>query len=112
MVGLFLARAGFRRAPPYGSAGLVVAANAPDADVISWFWGRPTWLHWHRNITHSLVGAPVMAILTVTVIALICRKEKMRWWPAFLIALLGVASHLLLDLTNVYGVRLLLPFSG
>ncbi len=90
----------------------MVAANAPDADVVSWFWGRPTWLHWHRNITHSLVGMPVMALLTVALIALLCRKQKVRWWPAFLIALLGVASHLLLDLTNVYGVRLLLPFSG
>ncbi len=109
---MFLARAGFKRVTPYGTAVLVLAANAPDADVISWFWGRPAWLHWHRNITHSLVGAPVMAIITVAAIALICRKQRIRWWPAFLIALLGVASHLLLDLTNVYGVRLLLPFSG
>lgn len=112
LVGLFLARAGFKRATPYGTAVLVVAANAPDIDVVSWFWGRPTWLHWHRNITHSLLGAPVMAILTVALIALLCRRQKIRWWPAFLIALAGVASHLLLDLTNVYGVRLVLPFSG
>jgi inner membrane protein len=112
LVGLFLARAGFRRATPYGTAILVLAANAPDIDVVSGFWGRATWLHWHRNITHSLVGAPVMAILTVAMIALLCRKRKILWWPAFLIALTGVASHLILDLTNVYGVRLLLPFSG
>jgi len=39
-------------------------------------------------------------------------KEKIRWWPAFWTALVGVASHLILDLTNAYGVRLLLPFSG
>lgn len=91
---------------------MVVAANAPDIDVVSLFWGRPTWLHWHRGITHSLAGAPMMALLTVAFIALICRGRKTRWWPAFLIALVGVASHLLLDLTNVYGVRLLLPFSG
>lgn len=90
---------------------LVVAANAPDFDVISWFWGRPTWLHWHRNITHSLVGMPIMALLSVALVALVCRK-KLNWWQAFLIALAGVASHLILDLTNVYGVRLLLPFSG
>ena len=30
----------------------------------------------------------------------------------FFAALLAVASHLLLDWTNVYGIRLLLPFSG
>jgi len=53
-----------------------------------------------------------MALLTVALIAVLCRKRKVLWWPAFLIALVGVASHLVLDLTNVYGVRLLLPFSG
>ena len=31
---------------------------------------------------------------------------------AFFAALIAVATHLLLDLTNVYGVRLLLPFSA
>jgi inner membrane protein len=112
LVGLFLARAGFKRATAYGTAILVLAANAPDIDVISWMWGRPTWLHWHRNITHSLAGAPFMALLTVAVVALIARKQKISWWPAFWIALVGVASHLILDLTNVYGIRLLLPFSG
>jgi inner membrane protein len=111
LVGLFLARAGFKRATPFGTAILVLAANAPDVDVIGWFWGRPTWLHWHRNITHSLLGAPAMALLSVAVVAL-CARKRIHWWPAFLIALLGVASHLLLDLTNAYGVRLLLPFSG
>jgi inner membrane protein len=115
LVGLFLARAGFKRATACGTAILVLAANAPDIDVISLFWGRSTALHWHRNITHSLVGAPFMALLTVAVVAvvaLIAKKRKVSWWPAFWIALLGIASHLILDLTNVYGVRLLLPFSG
>jgi inner membrane protein len=112
LVGLFLARSGLKRATPYGTAILVLAANAPDADVIGWFWGRPTWLHWHRNITHSLTGAPFMALLCVGAVALFARKAKIRWLAAFWIALAGVLSHLLLDLTNAYGIRLLLPFSG
>lgn len=111
LVGLFLARAGFSKATPRGTAVMVIAANVPDLDVISWFWGRPAWLHWHRNITHSLVGLPFMALLTVVLVGLVAR-QKIRWGQAYLIALAGVASHLLLDLTNVYGVRLLLPFSG
>jgi inner membrane protein len=76
LVGLFLARAGFKRATAYGTAILVVAANAPDIDVISWFWGRPTWLHWHRNITHSLVGAPVMALLPLRSSLVLSRKRS------------------------------------
>ncbi len=53
-----------------------------------------------------------MALLSVAIVALLTSKQKVQWKPAFLIALVGVASHLLLDLTNAYGVRLLLPFSG
>jgi len=90
---------------------MVLAANAPDFDVVSWFGGSATYLHWHRNITHSLIAMPVMALLAVALVRWIGRKQ-VRWLQAWLIALVGVASHLVLDLTNIYGVRLMLPFSG
>lgn len=115
LVGLFLARAGFRRATPSGTAILVLAANAPDFDVVSWFGGSASYIHWHRHITHSIMAFPFMALLTVAIVRFARSRAagpKIRWLPAFLIAMLGVASHVLLDLTNVYGVRLLLPFSG
>jgi inner membrane protein len=111
LVGLFLARAGFRNATPRGTAIMMVAANAPDFDVVCWFGGSASYIHWHRNITHSVIAIPVMALLAVAVVRLLGRKQ-VRWLPAFLIALVGVVSHIILDLTNVYGVRLLLPFSG
>lgn len=110
LVGLFLARAGLKNVTPRGTAILVLAANAPDFDAVSWFMGTPTYILWHRNITHSFVGLPFMALLTIAIVRLLGRRA-IRWWPAFLIALVGVASHLVLDLTNSYGVRLLLPFS-
>ena len=34
------------------------------------------------------------------------------WKAAYVLSLIGVASHLLLDWTNAYGVRFLLPFSS
>jgi inner membrane protein len=111
LVGLFLARAGFRRVTPRGTAIMVLAANAPDFDVVSWFGGSAAYIHWHRNLTHSLIAMPVMALLAVALVRAIGRKE-VRWLQAWWIALIGVASHLILDLTNIYGVRLLLPFSG
>jgi inner membrane protein len=52
-----------------------------------------------------------MALLAVAIVRALGRKE-VRWLNAWLVALIAVASHLILDLTNVYGVRLLLPFSG
>jgi inner membrane protein len=111
LVGLFLARAGLKRFTPRGTAIMVLAANAPDFDTVCWFGGPVSYIHWHRNITHSLLAWPVMALLTVAIVRLAGRKQ-VRWLPAFLIAMVAVASHLILDLTNVYGVRLLLPFSG
>ena len=111
LVGLFLARAGLRRATARGTAILVVGANAPDFDAFCWFGGPATYIHWHRHITHSLIAIPAMALLTVAIVRFAGRRA-VAWWPAFLIAAVAVVSHLLLDLTNVYGVRLLLPFSG
>jgi len=111
LVGLFLARAGFKHVTPRGTAIMVLAANAPDLDTVSFFGGAATYIHWHRNITHSLIAFPFLALLSVAIVRWLGRKE-IRWLPAFLIAMVGVASHLILDLTNVYGVRLLLPFSG
>jgi len=110
LVGLFLARAGFKHVTPRGTAIMVLAANAPDFDAVSWF-GGSAYIHWHRNITHSLIAIPFMALLSVAIVRWVGRKE-VRWLAAFLIAMVAVASHLILDLTNVYGVRLLLPFSG
>jgi inner membrane protein len=120
LVGLFLARAGFKNATPRGTAIMVVAANIPDIDVITWVGGAATALRWHRNITHSLIAMPAMAILAVLFVAAWPRPKgdpgtgapKIRWMRAWLIALVALASHLILDLTNVYGVRLVLPFSG
>jgi inner membrane protein len=111
LVGLFLARAGFKHTTPRGTAIMMVAANAPDFDVVSWFGGSAVYIHLHRNITHSLIAVPFMALLAVAIVRWAGRRE-VRWLPAFLIAMIAVASHLILDLTNVYGVRLLLPFSG
>jgi inner membrane protein len=39
-------------------------------------------------------------------------RKPFRWLGAYAISLAAVASHLLLDCTNVYGIRLLLPFSA
>lgn len=110
-IGLFLARAGARKWSPRATAVLLVASNAPDIDVVTGAAGPLAYLHYHRGLTHALVAMPVLALLSVAVVRLAGRKPL--YWPGALAAgMLGVAFHLLLDWTNVYGVRLLLPFSG
>jgi len=106
-----LARAGLDRYTPRAAWILLLAANAPDIDVVSAFGGSLNYLHYHRHLTHSLLMLPVLSLLCVLLVRLVSRKP-VNWVGAYSIALIGVASHLLLDLTNVYGVRLLLPFSA
>jgi inner membrane protein len=109
--GLFLGRAGLNRFSSQAPWILVLAANAPDIDILALFGGQLNYLNYHRHLTHSLAALPVMALLPVLVVRPFARKP-FRWLGAYGIALLAVASHLLLDLTNAYGVRLLLPFSA
>jgi inner membrane protein len=90
---------------------LLLAANAPDIDILSAAGGSLNYLHYHRHLTHSLVAMPVMALLTVLLVRVASRKP-VHWLGAFFAALVAVASHLLLDFTNSYGIRLGLPFSG
>ena len=111
LTGLLLSRTGLDRLTPRAPWILFLAANAPDIDVVSAFGGSLNYLHYHRNLTHSLVALPVLPLLCVLAVRLVSRKP-VNWAGAYVIALIGVASHLVLDLTNVYGVRLLLPFSG
>jgi inner membrane protein len=109
--GLFLSRIGLKRWTPLATPILLLAANAPDIDVVSSAGGSLSYLHYHRHLTHSFAAMPVMALGTVALVWVFGRKKKIQWTGAFFAALIAVATHLLLDLTNTYGIRLLLPFS-
>jgi len=110
LIGLSLSRAGLNRYYARATPLLLVAANAPDFDVITAVRGGFFYFTCHRGYTHSLAGAPVLALALALVF---CAADRsLRKLPAaFALALAGVASHLLLDWTNAYGVRFLMPFS-
>ena len=110
VAGLFLSRAGLNRLTPMATPILMLAANAPDLDILTLGGGSLNYLHYHRHLTHSLVAIPLMALLPVVFVRVAWRKP-VHWLGAFFAAALAVGSHLLLDFTNVYGVRLFLPFS-
>jgi inner membrane protein len=110
-VGLFLSRAGLNRWTPRATPILILAANAPDIDIVTAAGGALNYFHYHRHLTHSLAAMPVMALLPVVLVRVAGRKP-IRWAGAYCAALLAVASHLLLDLTNSWGIRLFLPFSS
>ena len=106
LTGLFLSRAGLNRFTPRATWILLLAANAPDVDVVSAFGGSINMLHYHRHITHALIAIPVLPLLCVLSVRFVSRRP-LNWAGAYVAALVAVASHVILDLTNTYGVRLL-----
>ncbi len=111
LTGLALARVGLKRFSPHATALLVLSANAPDADIVAASRGALPYFEAHRGYTHSVFFLPLMAVVTVVVIAAVSRR-RLPWLNAWMLCCIGVASHLLIDWTNSYGVRFLLPFSS
>jgi inner membrane protein len=84
---------------------MVLASNVPDIDIVTALGGTVSYLEAHRGYTHALISAPVMALLPMLLVWRFCGR-------AYLCSLLCVLTHLLLDWTNIYGVRMFLPFSS
>jgi len=120
LVGLAMAKAGLERVSPCATAVCIVGANLPDADIVASLWGSWVYLEHHRGITHSIVGTLAIALLIPLmfyagdriIARLRERAPRVRLRGLFIASLLISASHPLMDWTNNYGVRPLLPWSG
>jgi inner membrane protein len=111
LTGLAMSRAGLNRCYKHATPLLLLAANAPDIDIVMLSRGGFEYFQYHRAITHSLAAAPVLALAIALLFCALDRSLR-NLAVTFGLALAGVASHLLLDWTNAYGVRFLLPFSS
>jgi inner membrane protein len=111
LTGLMLSRAGLNRFYPRADLLLIIAANIPDSDIVAIVRGPLFYFEQHRGITHSIAAMPVMAVLSVLLVCAIGRTMR-GWLAGWMIAMVGVASHLLLDWTNTYGIRMFQPFSS
>jgi inner membrane protein len=110
-----LARAGLDRRSRLALPLLVVAGLAPDLDFLGLAGGPRGFVELRCAITHSVAGAAALAAAVAGVFCWFARKHSiapLRFRPAFLLCAIGAAAHLLLDLGNSYGERLLWPFSG
>jgi inner membrane protein len=120
LVGLTAAKAGLERLSPGATAVCLIAANAPDADIFAVFGGSWFYLKHHRGITHSIVGTLAIALLIPLlfyagdriIARLRARPPRVRLRGLIIASLLLSASHPLMDWTNNYGLRPLLPWSG
>jgi inner membrane protein len=111
LTGLALSQAGLNRWYTRPGLLLIIAANIPDIDIVTIARGSFNYFEYHRGITHAIAMVPVMALLPVLLVCAFSRTMQ-GWKAAYVLSVIGVASHLLLDWTNSYRVRFLLPFSS
>ena len=122
LTGACMGRSGFNRKTALATVTMVLAAEAADIDVVWGFKSSVAGLQHHRGITHSFVGAPFIAALVLGFVYLLHRYRSrkhpavksgppVRWGFLYFCALLAALSHLLLDYTTAYGIRLFEPFN-
>ena len=116
MVGASLGVTGLEKKTRYGFATLIIAANLPDIDVVSYLWGQTATVAFRRGLTHgipALIVLPVLLALAMKSLDRITAKRGARQEVSFnwllLLSAIGVWSHPLLDSLNTYGMRWLMP---
>ena len=117
LTGACLGSTGFNRRTAYATLAITLAAEAPDIDVLWSFRGPVAVLQHHRGFTHTLLGAPLVALVVTAIVWLWHRSRKQqptippRWTVLWLLSLLAALSHIFLDWTNNYGIRPFFPFN-
>lgn len=124
LAGALLGQAGLKRKTGLAMPALIMGANIPDVDAACFLWlDGVEHLAFRRGITHG----PIAWVLLPLVLAGLlygfdrwqARRGKrpegrlpVRFGWLYALSLLGTLTHPALDWLNVYGIRLLEPFSS
>ncbi|MBI2535946.1 MAG: metal-dependent hydrolase, partial [Gemmatimonadetes bacterium] len=121
LVGAALAQTGLKHRTRYGTATLLVSANLPDVDILSYaFGGGLTALSFRRGWTHGVLALGILPLLLTGLVLLwsrACRGRgdapqapPLRASQVALLATVSILTHPLLDFMNTYGMRWWMPF--
>ena len=114
LTSIALGRAGLNKITRAATPMLLVSGLIADVDWVTRLGGAATFLRGHRTVTHSLVGT-VAIIAAVAAASWFTGRKYPKFavgiFPALAICAIGAGAHLLLDMLNGYGVKLLWPFS-
>ena len=115
LTSIALGRAGLNKITRAATPMLLVSGLIADVDWVTRLGRAGLFLHGHRTITHSLVGTVAIAAAVAVATWLAGRKYPkfaVGIFPALGICAVGAGVHLLLDMLNGYGLKLLWPFSA
>ncbi|WP_298466829.1 metal-dependent hydrolase [uncultured Erythrobacter sp.] len=124
LVGALIGQTGLKKKTGLAMPALIIGANLPDVDAACFFWLEGTeHLGFRRGITH---GPPAWVLLPLILAGLLWWFDRwqtkrgkrpegrlpvdFKW--LYILGFIGCLSHPALDWLNVYGVRLLEPFSS
>src|SRR6266699_2849993 len=105
LVGLAGSKAGLERLSAHTTAVCILAANAPDSDIIALLWGRWAFLQHHRGISHSILGTFLLALLIPAIFYLAerlvariqARPPNIKMGGLVLASLIVSATHPFMD---------------
>ena len=124
LVGALIGQTGLKKKTGLAMPALIIGANLPDVDAACFLWlDGVEHLGFRRGITH---GPPAWLLLPLVLAGLLYGFDR---WQAkrgkrpegrlpvsfkwlYLLGLAGCLTHPALDWLNVYGIRLLEPFSS
>ena len=117
LVGAAFGEAGLKRKTRFGNPTLMIAANLPDIDVLS-FLTDTNPISFRRGWTHGIIAQLALPVLFAGAMYIIGRvraprredQRPLHFGWLLLLSYVGVYSHVFLDFLNNYGVRLLAPF--
>ncbi len=124
LVGALLGQCGLKKKTGLAMPALIIGANLPDVDAACFFWlDGVEHLAFRRGITH---GPPAWLLLPLVLAGILWgldrwqakrgkrpedrREVSFKW--LYILSFIGCLSHPALDWMNVYGIRLLEPFSS
>jgi inner membrane protein len=120
LVGASLAQTGLKGRTGLGTAALLIGANSPDIDALSYAWGGETALWFRRGWTHGVLALVLLPVVLTGLLLIWDRAVRRRRAAAgapvrplqlLLLSTIAIATHPLLDSLNVYGMRWFMPFS-